>query len=159
MEPCEDVSMTIRGRPAAGSQPSDLPRLDGEMASVERRCIDVARIATLSPSARVALPTMIDRIASLFDPIGIVLFGSQARGGANDESDVDLLVVVPDGTGRREVAAAMYRAVRGLGVSKDILVATPSQISRERLLPGMTIECAMREGITVYEKSDAALAV
>lgn len=129
------------------------------MVSAQRRRMDVAGITTLSPSARVALPTMIDRIASGFDPIGIVLFGSQARGAANDESDVDLLVVVPDGTDRRAVAAAMYRAVRGLGVSKDILVATPSQIDRERLVPGMTIECAMREGITVYEKSDAALAV
>lgn len=149
----------MRGRRAARKQSPGLPRPDGETVSVERRRTDVARITTLSPSARVALPTMIDRIASDFDPIAIVLFGSQARGGANDESDVDLLVVVREGTDRREVAAAMYRAVRGLGVSKDILVATPSQVSLERLLPGMTIECAMREGITVYEKSDAALAV
>ena len=121
--------------------------------------MEVTLITTLTPAARVALPVMVERIAHGFDPIEIVLFGSQARGGANDESDVDLLVVVPDGTDRREVASAIYRAVRGLGVSKDVVVATPSQIRLERLLPGMTIESAMREGITVYEKSDAAVAV
>ena len=36
------------------------------------------------------------RLVSHFDPLRIYLFGSQARGDSDPESDLDFLVVVPD---------------------------------------------------------------
>ena len=57
--------------------------------------------------------TMVERIADRFDPERILLFGSRARGDAKDWSDVDLLVVMPDGTDRREAAVEMGVAVGG----------------------------------------------
>ena len=37
-------------------------------------------------------------------PRRVILFGSVARGEARDSSDIDLLVVIPDGTHRRKTA-------------------------------------------------------
>ena len=36
---------------------------------------------------------MTERIVQGFDPLQIILFGSQARGDANQQSDIDLIVV------------------------------------------------------------------
>lgn len=33
---------------------------------------------------------------TLNDPVQVILFGSQARGDATDESDIDVLVILPD---------------------------------------------------------------
>lgn len=43
-------------------------------------------------------------IVTRFHPEQVILFGSQARGDATPDSDVDFLVVMPDGIDRREVA-------------------------------------------------------
>lgn len=40
----------------------------------------------------------VDRLVEKFHPQRIILFGSQARGMADDHSDVDLLVVASSGT-------------------------------------------------------------
>ena len=43
-----------------------------------------------------AIAEITDRIVRQFEPERIILFGSQARGDADDRSDVDLLVVMPE---------------------------------------------------------------
>ena len=45
-------------------------------------------------SVKVAIREMVRRIVKQFDPEKIILFGSQARGDAGPDSDVDLLVVM-----------------------------------------------------------------
>ena len=50
------------------------------------------------------ISTMVDRIVGRFGPSRVVLFGSQARGTAREGSDVDLLVVMGNGTDKRRTA-------------------------------------------------------
>lgn len=69
------------------------------------------------------------RLVDGFDPERIVLFGSQARGTADERSDVDLLVVVPVRGKRRALTVAMDRSLRGLGFARDIIVLTPERSS------------------------------
>ncbi|MDE0086719.1 MAG: nucleotidyltransferase domain-containing protein [Candidatus Poribacteria bacterium] len=47
---------------------------------------------------------MTDRIVREFDPLQIILFGSQARGDADPDSDIDLLVVFSELTDKRKTA-------------------------------------------------------
>ena len=42
------------------------------------------------------LEEIVDRLARGLQPDRIYLFGSQARGQADEGSDIDLLIVVPD---------------------------------------------------------------
>jgi predicted nucleotidyltransferase len=51
--------------------------------------------ATPSASVKEAIEEMVRRIVERFDPERIILFGSHARGTANPDSDIDLLVVMP----------------------------------------------------------------
>ncbi len=60
---------------------------------------------------RAAIDRIVQQIVDLVDPLRIILFGSAARDEATPGSDVDLLVVMPDGTPQRETAQKLYRQV------------------------------------------------
>ena len=97
--------------------------------------------------------TMVERIADRFNPERILLFGSRARGDAKDWSDVDLLVVMPDGTDRREAAVEMGVAVGDLPIAKDIVVTTPAHIEQRGHVIGTVLRPALREGKVLYERA------
>jgi predicted nucleotidyltransferase len=96
--------------------------------------------------------SIIEQIVHDFHPLQIVLFGSHARGDADPESDVDLLVVLPQVTDKRKTAIEIRRALASLPVSKDILVTTPEEIARRGDLVGSVLRPALREGKVLYER-------
>ena len=96
---------------------------------------------------------MTDRIARDFHPLRIILFGSHARGDATADSDVDLLVVLPEAPNKRQAAIEIRRALRDLPVSKDIVVTTPDEIARRGDLIGPVLQPALREGKVLYERN------
>ncbi|MBI4517433.1 MAG: nucleotidyltransferase domain-containing protein [Deltaproteobacteria bacterium] len=99
-----------------------------------------------------AIQTMVDRIVQRFHPVRVVLFGSHARGTATAESDVDLLVVLPQIADKRRTTVDIRRALGDLPVSKDIVVTTPDEIARRGDLIGSVLRPALREGKVVYEQ-------
>jgi predicted nucleotidyltransferase len=94
-----------------------------------------------------------DRIVQDFHPLRIILFGSHARGDASPESDVDLLVVLPQVANKRMVAVAIRRILADLPVCKDIVVTTPEEITRCGDLIGTVLRPALREGKVLYERT------
>lgn len=93
---------------------------------------------------------MVRRIVAEAQPRRIVLFGSAARGDLRPDSDIDLLVIVPDGVHRRRTAQQLYRALRGIGVPYDIVVATEGDLERHGDVPGYVYRRALAEGRDVY---------
>lgn len=96
---------------------------------------------------------MVRRIVEGFHPEMVVLFGSHARGSAGPDSDVDLLVVMPVVGSKRDLTIRIRKALAGMGLAKDVIVATPEELDRYRDLVGTIIYPAMREGRAVYERS------
>jgi uncharacterized protein len=94
-----------------------------------------------------------DRLVASFHPNQIILFGSHARGTADDRSDVDFLVVCSLTGNRRALMVAMDRALRGLGFARDIVVLTPEEYERDRYLPGTVARPAWLEGKVLYEST------
>ena len=64
---------------------------------------------------------MTERIVRDFDPLQIILFGSQARGDAERQSDIDLLVVFSELTDKRKTAIDILRALSDLSVSTALV--------------------------------------
>jgi predicted nucleotidyltransferase len=98
---------------------------------------------------------MVDRIVHEFHPVKVILFGSQARGDAHAESDIDLLVVMPDswaGARKRTAAIDILGALRDLPVAKDIVVTTPEELARRGRLAGTVLQLALEEGTVLYEQ-------
>ena len=96
------------------------------------------------------ISTMTARIVCDFAPLQIVLFGSQARGDVHPHSDVDLLVVFSELADKRKTAIDIRLALADLPVAKDILVATPEELSRHRTRIGSVLRTAQREGKILY---------
>ena len=98
------------------------------------------------------LSVMTERIVSGFQPERIILFGSYARGDANEQSDIDLLVVMQNGTDRRQTAIAIKEALHDVCVPKDVIVTTPDLITRHGHLVGTILRPALREGRELYAR-------
>jgi predicted nucleotidyltransferase len=94
----------------------------------------------------------IRRLVERFDPERIILFGSQARGTADARSDADFLVITELTARRRVMMLEMDRALRGLGLARDIVVLTPEEFERDREIPGTIARPASLEGKVLYER-------
>ncbi len=77
----------------------------------------------------------------------VILFGSHARGQAVPESDVDLLLVFPDGTNLMQAGLKAYQALFPPECGFDIL-----PISESDYLSGATLlaRVVAREGQVLY---------
>lgn len=82
------------------------------------------------------LSEAVSRLRREFDPCAVYLFGSHAEGRAGAWSDLDLLVVVPEsGEDFYRRSARAHRALRGLGVPKDVMVYTADEFDSRAALP------------------------
>ncbi len=72
----------------------------------------------MDPRTEAALAEIIRRIVEAVHPDQIILFGSQARGDAGPDSDVDLLVVAPSDEPPHRRVVCLYRATRGSACPK-----------------------------------------
>src|ERR1035441_178022 len=93
-------------------------------------------------------------IARRYAPDKIVLFGSQAAGGATDDSDVDLLVIMDfDGRGVHK-AADILCDINPL-FSVDLLVRRPSEIEHRLALNDNFISDILSSGRIMYDRNRA----
>ena len=95
---------------------------------------------------------VVDRIARKFNPVRIILFGSWARGEAREDSDLDLLVVLPRVEHKRKAAIEILRSLNGLPISKDVVVTTPEEIKARGHVVGDILRPALQEGKIIYER-------
>jgi predicted nucleotidyltransferase len=93
---------------------------------------------------------IVRRVSGAVGPLRVILFGSAARGEMGPASDVDLLIVVPDGTHRREASRKAFRALSGLGIAKDVIVVTEGDLKEFGGNPSLIIKPALEEGREVY---------
>ena len=91
------------------------------------------------------------RMVERFAPTRIILFGSQVRGTADERSDVYLLVVCQGAGRKRDLMVAMDRALGGLGIARDVIVLTPEEYERDRMIPGTVARPASLEGKVLYD--------
>jgi len=96
------------------------------------------------------LEELVRRIIAVAHPRRIILFGSAARDDMGPDSDLDVLVVMPDGTHRRRTAQEIYRNMWGFGFAKDIVVVTESDVQEYGSNPYMIIKNVLEEGRELY---------
>jgi len=97
------------------------------------------------------LREVVRRIRSAAEPQQVILFGSQARGGGHADSDLDLLIVMDTDLPRHKRPLPFYRALAGLGLAKDIVVYTPSEVEDWKTASCSLVATALREGRVLYE--------
>ena len=94
-----------------------------------------------------------DEVAARFEPDRIVLFGSHAYGRPHEASDVDLLVVMPDGGDPLGKAMQVRSTIRH-PFPLDLLVRNAADL-RWRLEQGdWLLREAVEKGQVLYEAAD-----
>jgi predicted nucleotidyltransferase len=104
------------------------------------------------------LAEVVQRLAAEFDPEQIILFGSHAWGTPNEDSDLDLLVIVSrsdERPTRRAVHA--HRCLRGLLVPMDVLVKTREEMDRFGQVPASFEAEILQRGKVLYGRGEAGL--
>jgi HEPN domain-containing protein/predicted nucleotidyltransferase len=105
----------------------------------------MSRSATTT-SIHTHIERMVQRIVKKFHPEKIILFGSQARGDARPDSDVDLLIVMPVEGSVHEKRWEIREALRPLPVPVDVIVTTPEDFAWRKDVVGTIEWPAAREG-------------
>ena len=90
-----------------------------------------------------AVKTMLDAAPSGSQ---VILFGSYARGDANEDSDLDFLVVEPTLSSRREEMVRLREVLRPLRIPADVLVVSRAVFDAWKDLPNNVVYEAARKG-------------
>ncbi|MFN2492706.1 MAG: nucleotidyltransferase domain-containing protein [Pyrinomonadaceae bacterium] len=90
------------------------------------------------------------RIAHEFQPHRIILFGSYAYGHPNEDSDVDLLVILPfDGKPVRK--AIEIRSKVNSKIPVELVVRTPEQLAERIANNDWFMQEIVKKGRVLYE--------
>jgi|SoiMethySBSTD1v2_1073268.scaffolds.fasta_scaffold1466699_2 predicted nucleotidyltransferase len=122
-------------------------------ADTLRRLVNDIRVRPVGPfkSEAAAIAFLRDRLVATLRPKMIWLFGSRALGEGRDDSDFDLLVVLPDGL---EQSAYDYQSVAAplvaCGLAYDVVPCRWSEFEALKDAERGIIACAVREGRLLY---------
>ena len=106
----------------------------------------------MQPQVQTTLDHAVDTITRAFRPERIVLFGSQARGDADNGSDIDLFVEMETTLSPPERAIAISELFGLRSWSMDLVVYTPAEVQRLRGINGTLLSQIEEEGQVLYEK-------
>ena len=107
-------------------------------------------VALQPPKPADALKDLVQRILGAVRPRRIILFGSAARDDMTPHSDLDVLVVLPDGADPVAAELAIYRRLWGLRFGADIIAVTERDVERLQANPYVVIHTALKEGRELY---------
>ena len=96
------------------------------------------------------------QIVEGFNPQKIILFGSHADGKPNEDSDVDLLVIMPF-EGRNSQKAIEIRQKIKTSLPLDLLVRTSSQVQERIEMEDFFMRDIVYKGKILYEADDAGM--
>lgn len=94
---------------------------------------------------------LLDPVVAYFRPQRVILFGSNARGEAGPDSDIDLLVIVDDDTPAEKLShGARFEARRSYREAADIFPMPAATFERNRTIVGTLAAEADADGVVVY---------
>ena len=92
------------------------------------------------------------KLIDTYQPLSVYLFGSYAWGKPHAESDLDLMLIVPEGTVHNfELRRKGNRALAGIGFSVDFLFNTPTNFDTLAEHPSSLEYKIKNEGKLVYD--------
>lgn len=97
-----------------------------------------------------AIRELSDRIVREFHPERIILFGSYAYGTPNEDSDVDLLIVMPFEGSQTKKASEIRLAVHP-GFPIDLIVRTPETLQQRLAQEDFFLREITEKGKLLYE--------
>ena len=87
------------------------------------------------------------------DHAKVILFGSYARGEAQENSDLDFLVIEPELQDKFREMVRLRQVLRPLRIPVDVLVCSREEVNQQQHACSSAIYWALREGRVLYDHS------
>lgn len=104
--------------------------------------------------AKEKIQEVTNRLVEVYQPIAIYLFGSYAWGEPDEDSDIDLMVVVDNNV---ELSWSSFKkgkwAIRDMRITNDILVENKSVFNKRAMHPSNLEYLIAHKGIILYGKA------
>lgn len=111
----------------------------------------MAPMAEPTPTCDPGLGELVRRLVEAYRPERVYLFGSTARGDRTEDSDYDLVVIVPDAAPPAHRSSQLaYQVLRGTGLAADVLVWTSSASGQRVSLRASLPHTVVTEGRLLY---------
>ena len=114
----------------------------------EGRATDAQPLWAVTPEK---ITEAVRRIVATAHPVRVILFGSRARGDAEQDSDVDIIVIEHEVSNRHAEIVRLMEALRGLILPAEILVISERDFDYWSNIPGSVYRAAKLEGKELYE--------
>ena len=93
-------------------------------------------------------------VANASRPAKVIIFGSYGRGDADDQSDLDLMVIESEFPDKGAEYLRLKAAVGRLGVGGDLLLLSEREYERRSQVPGTAPYWAKKEGRVLHEPAE-----
>jgi predicted nucleotidyltransferase len=110
------------------------------------------------PSGRVpraAIRRYVRQVVERFHPQRVILFGSHAYGRPHEDSDVDLLVVMPARSMIDQAVRIRWHVPAPFPM--DLLVRTPEFLAKRLALGDWFVREILEQGIVLHDTADAPM--
>jgi predicted nucleotidyltransferase len=92
-------------------------------------------------------------VVNVSQPAKVILFGSYARGDADEGSDLDLMVVERELTDKASEYLKLKQAIGRIGVGVDLLLFSELEFQRRSQVPGTVLYWAKMEGKVLHDSA------
>ena len=93
-------------------------------------------------------------VANASRPAKVIIFGSYGRGDADDQSDLDLMVIESELPDKGPEYLRLKAAVGRLGVGVDLLLLSAREYERRSQVPGTAPYWAKKEGRVLHKPAE-----
>ena len=97
------------------------------------------------------LQQVVERIVAATKPSRVIVFGSYGRENADEDSDLDIMVIKPEVTDKGAEMVRLHEVVGDIGTGVDVLVYSDDEFERRSRVPGTLLYWAQKEGRPLYE--------
>ena len=91
------------------------------------------------------------RLVEAAAPSKVILFGSYARGNADETSDLDFVVIEPHVKEAGEEMVRLRAVIGDVGVGVDVLVYSEEEFERRSQVAGTVLYWVRKEGRVLYD--------
>jgi predicted nucleotidyltransferase len=106
--------------------------------------------------SRLEIQAFADEFARRFQPAKIILFGSQTDGIPTEDSDVDLIVIMPY-RGSSAAAAIRIRLACPRSFPMDLIVRSPTEVRRRAYFGEGFVRQVISKGIILHESRNTSV--
>jgi predicted nucleotidyltransferase len=99
------------------------------------------------------LQGIVQRVVATAQPSRVIVFGSYGRGDADEDSDLDIMVIKPEVDNPFEEMVRLRQVVGNVGLGVDVLVYAEATIEERQGWCTSPIYWALREGRMLYATS------